>query len=659
METSVTGCNMSEWTSNTGTETIDTVNYIEGSSSCDKLGYMTLTDPVGENMRIEFTWYTDVFDVEFGVLGEFYFLWDYDSEPSPLAIQQGTGACVGTTFGKETWYNVIINSTDDNVKVYIDGIQTCNITAGAGGNADNFTGFIFGHTGNVNKGGGLDNFTLGNYSSFFLLGADTTPPIITLNYPSNDTIYNNYSKWINLSSNEYGSNCTLNDTRWSLTDNSEGHHFRFYYAGFSVDGLYHIEARCNDSSNNNASLNFSFISDTTNPILIGFNITVINNANITFNYTATDPNLEKFELNCTNTTGHQTHYNLTTNITSTSFNYNKSLNSSSWGAGISRCYSEICDGHTDNKISIKPVKDGDNIKIDPETTIILNDPNCHLNKIDLKTDRAEYEYVCDKKTTNTQFIMSTDWYPVYMSKFLGHVIHPIKNLWHDFVSNDVKNVDIIRFGGQLLINIEFKTAVSGFSFSSTGELNCINRTFSVTINTPPVTPQLNSPANETIIYTNQAVLNYNSSDIDNQTINYSVYLAINTGGFVIYSNTINQDTTVTGLLDGYTIKWMVVANDGTENSPNSTVRTFTVDNPSTAGGGGSGFDISPANQSLQDQLSQRTCSNALSRVKGTTNLLFSGVMPSFLQIRDFFGSVFDWFICGYELTIVKTQENTF
>ena len=93
--------------------------------------------------------------------------------------------------------------------------------------------------------------------------------------------------------------------------------------------------------------------------------------------------------------------------------------------------------------------------------------------------------------------------------------------------------------------------------------------FAMNGNNPPTTPTIINPANNSLFSSYPIVLNYSSSDIDGDPITYSVYI----------DGTLNGTTAVNwsfNASDG-TYLWNVMASDGTDNSANSSIYTFTLD----------------------------------------------------------------------------------
>lgn len=96
------------------------------------------------------------------------------------------------------------------------------------------------------------------------------------------------------------------------------------------------------------------------------------------------------------------------------------------------------------------------------------------------------------------------------------------------------------------------------------------------INTLPEQPTLNYPSDQYIVSTNYTWLNYSSTDVDNDTITYYIYSDTNTNPITLVYNGTATGFNYSGFIDNSTYYWKVKAGDGTDNTSNSSIRSFTV-----------------------------------------------------------------------------------
>jgi hypothetical protein len=100
---------------------------------------------------------------------------------------------------------------------------------------------------------------------FSYVTTDTTPPIITVQSPVNNTVYPNNTIWFNVTLNEAGNKCLVNisNTNQTLT-NSSGN---WNYLNYTLpNGTYWTRFFCNDTAGNmNSSVYINFTIDTTPP----------------------------------------------------------------------------------------------------------------------------------------------------------------------------------------------------------------------------------------------------------------------------------------------------------------------------------------------------------------------------------------------------------
>jgi hypothetical protein len=147
---------------------------------------------------------------------------------------------------------------------------------------------------------GNSNFSINNYT----IRIDSTPPIINVTEPPLGSAFKfvNFRQDFNVSINELGGNCTLNDTKWSYTSgNSTFFHFRNNTA--LGEQNHTINVSCWDEALNNASQLHYFTIDNTAPAIFSPpNASIernIESLNVDFNCTDALTSIDSFFINWT------------------------------------------------------------------------------------------------------------------------------------------------------------------------------------------------------------------------------------------------------------------------------------------------------------------------------------------------------------------------
>jgi hypothetical protein len=208
-----------------------------------------------------------------------------------------------TQFNDTQDINFNFTSTDDqnatlSCGIYLDNVLNDTDGAVANNTLKNFliSGISYGnHNWSVNcTDGALNNVS---EVRLFVI-ADTIAPTITINNPADNTIYNNATQLVNISSSDSGSGINLTWYNWNGTN----------YTYTSEENVTFAEenntliAYVNDTSGNENSTNVTFTVDTTKPniTILGCSPSVvkINNSTIC-NATITDIRLETITANVT------------------------------------------------------------------------------------------------------------------------------------------------------------------------------------------------------------------------------------------------------------------------------------------------------------------------------------------------------------------------
>lgn len=197
--------------------------------------------------------------------------WHFDSEDDTIYV---TDPAPPSTAATNTWEHLAIIMNGGNITLYRNGTAVNSvITGGSVKNVpSNLTIGNAGHTLAVGYTGYMINFVIYNYSvSEEELTAikefsdvDLTPPAITIGYPSNGSIYNNYNGSFSVVLAEDGGNVSLNDSRWVYSYGTATT-FNFINNTPIGQGDYVINVSGWDVFGNNASTLIYFTIDLTAP----------------------------------------------------------------------------------------------------------------------------------------------------------------------------------------------------------------------------------------------------------------------------------------------------------------------------------------------------------------------------------------------------------
>ncbi len=465
------------------------------------------------------------------VTGQKYFLFRVDegtgTDDADIAFDErdftgewgwGTGpgeACDLNTIPliENTWVDIHMNWTGTTVTTYIND-TACHTFTGISGME--FVQ-IFGDSGVSGSGFYYhdDIWVSYNGSRPQEPAADTTPPIVNITYPINDTHYNDYSGWVNVTATDALNNintCFINNTAtWTLNRTVNGSltaNYSFYNSSTLSDGWYSVNVTCNDTLGNAASALVTWNIDTISSLAVSnfaSNTTLwLNNFSFQINYTD-DQELYSFNISIdgillTNLTG----------IGGTLYVHNGSFNSTNSSVGQHNLTTIICDAHTIN--SLKQSWTFTDSKITKGYTFFVGGGWYSIIPVDSEwVDKTEIERLDDRykfkfkrkepdplantvfavASTKTISVIDNDIYPGWL------VIGGFQR-WIDF---KLKFGSAIYGVEQINDNLVHVT-ISNFDrdeyeFESTGELNCNNYSwfwykYNYTVNfTTPVIEQTN------------------------------------------------------------------------------------------------------------------------------------------------------------------------
>jgi subtilisin family serine protease len=154
---------------------------------------------------------------------------------------------------------------------------------------------------------------------------------------------------------------------------------------------------------------------------------------------------------------------------------------------------------------------------------------------------------------------------------------------------------------------------SARSFDGANWSAWLNSTEVTVQNSAPSVPSLSAPANGSNISTQVVPFNYSSTDADNDTITYTIYI----NG--VMNTTTTSNSTQIGFSDSIHY-WSVQASDGSANSSMSGTRSFTVDTaaPSVSAGVSATLALSGENITIQANVSDLLLSSVWYNISNST-----------------------------------------
>lgn len=208
--------------------------------------------------------------------------------------------------------------------------------------------------------------------------ADSTPPTVTVTYPTNATHTNNWNGTLILDLNEPG-NCSINNSDFNKTQVNDNRTIFINNTNLE-DKNYSIAFYCNDVSNNWNNKTFWFVYDTAYPIINLYS--PLNESTydkkttgtILLNVTYNDQWLWKCNTTIKQSNGTVRHTNYSGELGADTEWYNMSynLNVNTWPADNYSLVLETVDTATDTKLNENPV-------ITKDTTGLINDKTTYSN----------------------------------------------------------------------------------------------------------------------------------------------------------------------------------------------------------------------------------------------------------------------------------------
>ena len=340
---------------------------------------------------------------------------------------------------------------------------------------------------------------------YSLLASDCSAATDTLNIsdslPVNNSQFNTLLLHFNLTANaseaftaDFYVNGALNQTRDYTLGTNVLVDFNLTFLNTTETTLtYYFYV--NTSSDNDTTLNKTVHIDNVFPQITwntpnNLNTTVIGDTLLS-NIFLEDPNMFSYAYNITYPNGTQYHYSSNDTLTGLA-NYTINDTVSFTGKnGTFYAYAEVCDGHTDNNITIHSVEivnetlliedEGDQINVsmaneeDTESVSYIEEPN-----------KISFGFVSDTTTSSEQFIVESNHYIHILdglTEYEGHLVMGKK--WMDFETDDLQSVHIVRLTDYSVeVTVTKFTSTDEWDFESIGELNCRNQTRSFLVHVP-------------------------------------------------------------------------------------------------------------------------------------------------------------------------------
>ena len=481
------------------------------------------------------------------------------------------------TFSLNTWYHIICSNDGSNMRIYINGqlndTVATGIVAGGGGTVtlggrgpeENMAGYldeVFWYSDDLNNSEALQLYESTGFSSLENSTIPPAPPAptigsinVTILTPINGATYgiaqiegnnsniqiggvHNESSWVS---------CTINDTDWSSGINTT-YNFTFNNNTALTGGVYSLEVFCGNSTVNGTDTVNLYV-DLTYPSIdsVFINGTTVYKQNLTGQFNFTDDyalfsyNISIDGITVSNKT-----------ITGIAYQYNLSLNVSSYYIGQHTLTVTAADGHTANKIYPYKVKKGllsNYLEYEKgSTTIKINSGLLDKWSTEKLKDRYTFEYEPFSKSKKHTFTIETN-QPIYVidapnAKWKKWLI--VGDQWLDFyIPAETYTLYIDQINSKKVrVTVEsgnFKDKEK-IKFHSIGDLNIITKEY--TFNNINVTSSFESPVLERSIGDYTLTLIKNSSSVSSSA------------SFIFDGSTSNGVTkTSTNYSDVYTIAY--------------------------------------------------------------------------------------------------------
>lgn len=321
--------------------------------------------------------------------------------------------------------------------------------------------------------------------------AGLDPPVITISYPTNNSVLNNdtYFIQINGTATVAGDavNATwINDSRFSNKLNNAT--FNFTADVGLPEGKHIVKISANNSEGDVTEVIVGFTVDISSPTLTSSldtnNTLFYAHRNITYQVNFSD-NLQVYSFNISTPEGYK--FNIT-GLDTTQYFYNGSINASNYGVGLHYMDYRVCDAHTaldiedwyyetdDDEKEIKFFFGSEHFSIRPQDPSMFED---------YKTDKLRNKYKFEFKRTDNNTLLvqsfvvsSTQFIDIIGNKndYNAWLVIPSLEKWIDF---NIKEKGDYDYTTTRINDRQVKVDITGIdskkiTFESAGDLNCID-----------------------------------------------------------------------------------------------------------------------------------------------------------------------------------------
>lgn len=302
-----------------------------------------------------------------------------------------------------------------------------------------------------------------------------------------------------------------------------------------------------------------------------------------------DPNMFSYEYNITYPNGTVYHHSSNDSLTGlTEYTINDTV-SFVGQEGPFYAYAEVCDGHTDENITIDSIEinnvtlevedEGDEINVS-----MVDEEDTESISYTEEDNKVSFGFVSDSTTSSEQFIVESNHYIHILdglTEYEGHLVMGKK--WMDFETDDLKSVNIVRLSDySVQVTVTKFTSTDEWEFESIGELNCRNQTRSFLVHVPTTSNNsevlsgdisqylLNVTMNSSYYTTANATLYWNGTEYPADAVNTSTHFYFNS---TVVIPPLMNDTNIT-----YYWNYFLGSNEFNSSEENTTVYSPRISN---------------------------------------------------------------------------------
>jgi hypothetical protein len=524
---------------------------------------------------------------------------------SDLTYKNNSGTdSVVTAMSLDTWYSINvtnINYTSYSFDIYVDGSLK---TTGSFNNNQSTTDTIALESYTVGAAI-FDNLSITNLTALSLPSDSLNVSALS---PANNTQHNysvvNFNVTVNSTSN-FTAQLYINNSLNQSANFNLGNTVNVSFDVTLSNGFWNAKIEVNDSTQNKNTSNNIILVDINGPTITFNNPAIANNTevtdSITLNITVADPNLYSAYWNITYENGTLVANGSNTTLTGSS-SYTITDNVSLLDvAGFLLANVKTCDGHTKNKIDIKPSKTKDTLSFDDVKVSMNTKTDTSFTHYHKEEDKYSFEFITKTEAKAKSFIVEGEVFVDILhgkTKYPGHLVIDNK-YWVDFETDNLGSVKITRISNtKVRVDVTKKKATKNWFFDSVGELNCNTGTAKFFANNVAYgqyitygadnytrnlsySVSLSCSANSSIDTFIDSSLNYTEYCLGNQTLNlsyihasegsYNIWLRVNESGNI----TILGNRTFQSDLNNPTVNLTLYYTDGFANPDlNISLRCF-------------------------------------------------------------------------------------